>query len=260
MPAHGRQQLLAGDGGGPARIAAGAAHAGQRLADQGRVAGAGSAAALGAQQRRLEQHAASRPARSPAPPGASTFFSRAPRTLPKRVAPGLDRVAMPRVAVEPDAARTSDRCRPAASPTRASRLARRCRLHAQQQRRVQQVVTVGEDVGRDQQLVADHPLDRMAPAVELRLDPLDDDRAARADRVRPRLVSGRAAVDRARAVAGRAAPGSAGVLCRVRRGRERVVVISRPAPYPIRSAAARVRRARPDARNRCRVGGVVSAP
>ena len=43
MPSHGRQQLLTGDGGGTARIAAGAAHGGQRLLDQGRVAGAGPA-------------------------------------------------------------------------------------------------------------------------------------------------------------------------------------------------------------------------
>ncbi len=122
------------------------------------------------------------------------------------VAPGLDGVAMPRVAVEPDApgpAIVVDQAASAAS-RQAPRVAAAA-LRPQQQRRVQQVMTIGVDVGRDQQVVAHHSLDRMAPAVELRLDPLDDDPAAGADRLRSRLVSRRAALDRrgADAAAGR---------------------------------------------------------
>jgi hypothetical protein len=54
---------------------------------------------------------------------------------------------------------------------------------AQQERGVQQVVAVGEDVGRHDERVADDALDWMAAAVELGADPLDHDAAPG-----PRLV------------------------------------------------------------------------
>ena len=187
VTSHGRQQLLAGDGGGAARIAASAAHDGQRLVDQGRVTGAGSAVAAGAKQRGLEQ---------------DPHLGQLGRQLHLRldllqqgaahaaeaVAPGLDGIAMPDVAVEPDAAGPAivlDQRHRRFPPT-ASRPA--AMLHPQQQRRVQQVMPVGVDVGRDQQVVADHPLDGVTSPVELGLDPLDDDAATRADRVRGRFA------------------------------------------------------------------------
>ena len=192
MASHGSQELLAGDGGGPARIAAGSAHAGQRLLDQGRVPGARPAVALGTQQCRLEQHAhlgqLGRQLHL-----ALDLLEQGAAHAAEGVAPGLDRVPVPRVAIEPDAAgpaivvhQPHRRLAPAASRAVAA-------LRAEQQGGVELVVTVGVDVGRDQQLVANHPLGGVAPAVELRLDPLDNDRAARADCVRPRIVSGRAA-------------------------------------------------------------------
>src|SRR5688500_20190445 len=56
-------------------------------------------------------------------------------------------------------------------------------IGSQLEHRVEQVVTFGEDVGRDEELVADDPLDGMATAIELRADTLDHDAAPRADRL-----------------------------------------------------------------------------
>jgi hypothetical protein len=58
---------------------------------------------------------------------------------------------------------------------------------ADEDRRLEQVVAVGENVGGHQQLVPDDALDRVAPAVQLGGDPLDDDAASAADRLGPRL-------------------------------------------------------------------------
>ena len=57
-------------------------------------------------------------------------------------------------------------------------------------------MAVGVDIGRDQQVVADHPLGGMPAPVELRLDPLDDDSTACADRVRTRFAGRRATLIR----------------------------------------------------------------
>ena len=64
---------------------------------------------------------------------------------------------------------------------------------AQQERRVEQVVPVGEDVGGHHQLIADDALDRVAPAVQLRRDALDHDAAPAADLVGLGLSASRAA-------------------------------------------------------------------
>src|SRR5688500_4770460 len=55
-------------------------------------------------------------------------------------------------------------------------------IGSQLEHRVEQVVALGKDVGGDEELVADDPLDGVAPAIELRADPLDHDAAPRADR------------------------------------------------------------------------------
>ena len=60
---------------------------------------------------------------------------------------------------------------------------------AHEERGVEQVVAVGEDVGGDEQLIADDALDRVSAAVELRGDPLDHDARAAC---RPRRLRARA--------------------------------------------------------------------
>ena len=108
---------------------------------------------------------------------ASTFLCSPCRQLPQRVAPGLDRVPVPAVAGQLDVAR------PAVVLDRPHRrlVPGLLVVGTQEERGVEQVVAVGEDVGGDEQLVADDALDRVAAAVELRADALDHDAAPRAD-------------------------------------------------------------------------------
>src|SRR5687768_11148916 len=101
----------------------------------------------------------------------------APRAV--GVAPRLDGVPMPPVAGQlgmPRPAIVVDRSHWQLVP-------RFLVIGAQLEHRVEQVVAIGEDVGGDEELVADDPLDRVASAIELRADPLDHDAAPRADRV-----------------------------------------------------------------------------
>ena len=109
-----------------------------------------------------------------------------------RVAPGLDRVAVPSVAAQLDVPR------PAVVVDRAHRrlLPGLLVVGTQQEGGIEQVMAVGEDVRGDDQLIAHDPLHRMAAIVQLRLDALDDHAAARADRLRPGL--GRRGVPRGR--------------------------------------------------------------
>ena len=95
------------------------------------------------------------------------------------VAPGLDRVAVPPVAGELDVARPSvvlDRSHRRLVPGLLV-------VGADEERGVEQVVAIGDDVGRHEQLIADDALDRVSATVELRADPLDHDAAPRADLV-----------------------------------------------------------------------------
>ena len=125
---------------------------------------------------------------------ASSFLRRPSRHEPKRVAPGLDHVGVPPVAEQLDVTRPAvvvDRPHRRASPGSLV-------VRTEQDRRVEQVVAVGEDVRGHQQLVADDALDRVAAAVQLRGDALDDDAAPAADSPRPPARAGAATVAIAR--------------------------------------------------------------
>ena len=180
MTAHGGQQVLTDQRRGARCLRAGPLQAVERGADAERVvAGFGL---LAPPERRLQQQP---PLLDLVRDGHAGFELLAQPLAPRaeRVPPRLDRVGMPPVAEQlhvPGPAVVVDRPHRCPAPGRLV-------IGADEDRGVEQVVAVGEDVRGHQQLIPDDALDRITPAVQLRGDPLDDDAAPAADRVGPRL-------------------------------------------------------------------------
>ena len=174
VTAHGRQYLVGVERRDAAGRRSGAAQGCQRGAEDAQVVGRLSALGSGKGgldedppllDLRRDRHAGLDLLVQPLPPAAIA------------VAPGLDRVPVPPVAGELDVARPSvvlDRPHRRLVPGLLV-------VGTHEERGVEQVVAVGDDVGRDEQLIADDALDRVSAAVELGADPLDHDPAPRAD-------------------------------------------------------------------------------
>ena len=179
MPARRCHDSVVRQGCGTGALGAGSTFPGQCRGDQAGVRPAG------ARPRRLEQH----------PPLGQLGGHRLARLEllgdrlspgADRISPGLDRVAVARIVPKSCGAAPSVVRDQAHGGLRPASLV----LPADEERRVQQVVAIAEDVGGDAQLVAHDALDRGLAAVHLGIDGLDHDRPARPDGVRPGFERG----------------------------------------------------------------------
>ena len=182
VTAHGRQHLVGVERRDAACRRSGAAQGGQRGAEDAQVVG--RLRALGAGEGVLDEEPPLLDLRRDRHAGLDLLVQPLPPAA-VGVAPGLDRVPVPPVAGELDVARPSvvlDRPHRRLVPGLLV-------VGTHEERGVEQVVAVGDDVGRDEQLIADDALDRVSAAVELGGDPLDHDARAAC---RPRRLRARA--------------------------------------------------------------------